>query len=455
MRDPRAMPVSYESERAMLACLLIDSSAVHQVHLDLQDDAFMQPLHRSVWAAIKALAPAGKHFDVIGVFTELMAMGVQVDMADLDEIAVYVPNSHNVRKYAQVVEDRYRARLLVHAGAEIAELARGAEGTAAEKIDKAQMLLAKMATVKARRDPESIDESLVNYLQLLQDLSDGKNPAIRTGLGGLDKILNGGMRRGEVMVIGARPKHGKTALALTMARNMARDHTVLYLSQEMPVSQLMHRHTAAVGSFDIGRILAADPNDSDMWSAVTHAARGLGELRLHHDDQCSLTLMDIRRKVLKVRRQHGLDVLFVDFLQLMAGAGEESRNRELDVIVNGIKALALDLELAVVVLSQMSRKADEHYSRPTMSYLRDSGAIEAAADQIALLFTDWAHPMSKRKPEFQGYSELEVVAHRNGPQGLAPLEFVGKYQQMGDWMRDTPTHKAEAPARAPSRAANF
>ena len=120
--------------------------------------------------------------------------------------------------------------------------------------------------------------------------------------------------------------------------------------------------------------------------------------------------------------------------------------------VNGIKAMAMDLDVAVVLLSQMSRKADEHYGRPTMTHLRDSGAIEAAADQIAVLFTDWAHPLSKRTQEFQGYSELEIVAHRNGPQGVVPLEFIGKYQQMGDWMGPTPVHKKP---EATGRGANF
>jgi len=106
--------------------------------------------------------------------------------------------------------------------------------------------------------------------------------------------------------------------------------------------------------------------------------------------------------------------------------------------VNGIKALALDLDIAVVVLSQMSRKADEHYGRPTMTHLRDSGAIEAAADQIALLFTDWSHPLSKREAALKGYSEPEIVAHRNGAQGLVPLEFIGELQQIMDWSRETP-----------------
>lgn len=455
MRDLRQTPCSAEAEVGLLNGVLMDTSMVSQFG-NIEPDAFHFPDHRDVWKAIRALAKASKPIDLLSVSVQLGEMRSEVGLEFLHELAQYVPSPSSMRNYASVIEDRHRARQLLNAGSEIYDMAMTPGAVAAEQLDKAQMMLAKLATVKGKRDPQFIHDSLHQYLGLLQDLSEGKNPAIRTGIGGLDKILNGGLRAGEVMVIGARPKHGKTALALAMARNMARDHNVLYLSQEMPITQLMHRHTAAEGSFDLARILAADAEDDEMWSAVTTAARRLGDLHLSHDDQCSLSLMDIRRKALKVRQERGLDVLFVDFLQLMAGAGEESRNRELDVIVNGIKAMALDLGISVVVLSQMSRKADEHYGRPTMSHLRDSGAIEAAADQIALLFTDWAHPQSKRTPDFKGYSELEIVAHRNGPQGLVPLEFVGNYQQMGDWLHPLPVKQsASAPTGFSGRAAKF
>lgn len=440
MREIRTIPASLESEAGLLGALLLDGEAINRVP-DLAAEAFHSELHADVFRAIQSLAQQGHPTDVVSVFTEMQANGHAIELHELHELASYVPSSASIRRYASLVMDTYRLRQLMNAGTDIADLAMTPGHHAAEQIDKAQMLLAKLATVKAKRDPQHINQSLADYLQLLQDMSEGKNPAIPTGIGGLDSILNGGLRKGEVFVLGARPKHGKTALSLTMARSIARTHSVLFLSQEMPISQLMHRHTAASGPFDLARILAAKADDYDMWAAVTEAARRLGDLHLIHDDQCALSLMDIRRKTLQVRRAHGLDVLFIDFLQLMAGAGEENRNRELDIIVNGIKAMAMDLGIAVVLLSQMSRKADEHYARPTMTHLRDSGAIEAAADQIAVLFTDWAHPLSKRLPEFQGYSELEIVAHRNGPQGVIPLEFVGKYQQMGDWIGDTPTRQ--------------
>ena len=451
MREDRQFPSSPESEAGILSGLMLDPEAINRVP-DLVAEAFHNETHAAIFRAIQSLAVVGQPFDAVSVYTELKNSGRPVDLIELNEIAQYVPSAASIRRHASVVMDAYRLRQLMEAGSEIADLALVPGSKAAEQIDKAQMMLAKLATVKAKRDPKHIHESLTDYLQLLQDMSEGKNPAISTGIGGLDRILNGGLRKGEVFVLGARPKHGKTALSLTMARSIARTHSVLFLSQEMPISQLMHRHTAASGPFDLARILAAKADDYDMWAAVTEAARRLGDLHLIHDDQCALSLMDIRRKTLQVRRAHGLDVLFIDFLQLMAGAGEENRNRELDIIVNGIKAMAMDLGIAVVLLSQMSRKADEHYGRPTMTHLRDSGAIEAAADQIAVLFTDWAHPLSKRLPEFRGYSELEIVAHRNGPQGLVPMEFVGKYQQMGDWIGDPPMRQKQSTA---SRGADF
>lgn len=437
-----AVPFSIDAEASLLGGLIRYPDSLARVP-GLAPEAFYHPQHADIFSAIQRLYASGQPIEAIAVSVNMQAQGVDIGVGDIESLSAAAPGPASVRMLANAVMDCHRLRQLMEAGREIGELAMTPGYNATEQIDKAQMLLAKLATVRSRHEPKSITESIVDYLGVLQDLSEGKNPAIRTGIGGLDSMLNGGLRRGELMVIGARPKHGKTALSLTMARNMARDHGVLFLSQEMNIIQLMHRHTAASGGVDLGRILAAKPEDADMWTGVTEAARKLGELKLHHDQQGGLTLMDIRRKALKVKRESGLDVLFIDFLQLMSGGGEESRNRELDVIVNGIKAMAMDLDFAVVLLSQMSRKADEHYGRPQMTHLRDSGAIEAAADQVALLFNDWAHPMSKKLDQFKGYCELEIVAHRNGPQGLVPLHLIGELQQIGDWMGDIPKRLAE------------
>ncbi|MGF6526043.1 replicative DNA helicase [Variovorax sp. PvP013] len=443
--DRRIPPHSPEAEASLLSALLLDNESIHRIHLP--PEAFHTTFYAQVYRAVQEMAAAGQPFDVVTVYERLRAKGQDQDgraLVHLNEIAQYMPSGSNIRRYAEIVNDHHRRRQLIATVDAIADESFDKAVPTAQVLDSAQMKLAKLATVRAKREPQHITQSVVDYLQHLDDLRQGKNPAIPTGIRGLDQLLNGGLRRGEMMVIGARPKHGKTALALALARAMAREYGVLFISQEMPVLQLMHRHTAAMGAIDLGRILRADPADVDLLTDVTEAADRLGRLHLVHDDQSAQSLMDVRRKAIKVKREHGLDVLFVDFLQLMQGAGgDDNRNRELDIIANGIKALAMDLDIAVVLLSQMSRKADEHYGRPTMTHLRDSGAIEAAADQVAVLFTDYAHPLSPKLHDFAGYSEIEIVAHRNGPQGLAPLQFRGQYQQISDW--NGPTPKKSAP----------
>ncbi len=308
---------------------------ITRVH-GLGPEAFYQPQHAEIYRALQRLFASGQPIEAIAVSVDMQSHGVEIGLEDIESLSASAPGPASVRMLAGAVMDCHRLRQLMDAGREIGELAMTAGYNSTEQIDKANMLLAKLGTVKARREPQDINEALTNYLALLQDLSDGKNATMSTGIGGLDEILNGGLRAGEVLVLGARPKHGKTALALAIARHMARRNKVLYLSQEMPVSQLMHRHTAAAGSMDLSRILKADPADKDMWTAVTEAAHTLGALTLYHDDQCALSLFDIRRKVQQVsRRAKGLHVMVVDFLQLMAGAGDAALRAELAAAAAG------------------------------------------------------------------------------------------------------------------------
>jgi replicative DNA helicase len=428
-------------EQSLLGCVLLDSEAIYRACSEIEIGSFLRQEHQVVFAAMTKLAASGKPIDVLTVYSSIEANG-QTDLVSLDylgQLSQCVPSAINLKRYADIVIEANQARNLAKVGQAIFVEANLKDGrSVTQKVDSAQMLLAKLSLAKKKGEPRHIKDSASDYMTSLQEMSQGKSPAIPTGFLGLDKILSGGIRRGEMMVIGARPKHGKTAVSLAMARNMAREYNVLFLSQEMPVNQLMHRHTAAVGGIELGRLLDANVDDIGMWDLAVQASTALAKLNLMHDDQAALSLMDVRRKSMKVKRERGLDVLFVDFLQLMQGGGDENRNRELDVISNSLKALALDLEISVILLSQMNRKADESYSKPTMTHLRDSGAIEAAADQIALLFTDHAHPLSKKESQFYGYSSLEIVAHRNGPCGMVPLHFEGRYQKVVDWSGPIP-----------------
>ncbi|MBO9650256.1 MAG: AAA family ATPase [Variovorax sp.] len=435
----------------MLGALLLDNAAFSQVESLLDAGSFYRREHRLIYAAISAQILASRPADVITVHEHLASRAEAEQaggLAYLNELAQYVPSAGNIRRYAEIVRERCIRRKLVGAADEIASAAFDPQGRSVEAlIDAAQMAVARLATARGkRREPQHIRDSLPAYIAHLQDLAEGKNPAIPTGLGGLDALLNGGLRRGELFVLGARPKVGKTALGLAIARHVARSLPVLYLSQEMAVYELMNRHAAALGGCDLGAIRRADPHDPKMWDALSRAAEIMASLDLLHDDQTALRLFDIKRKAIETKRQRGdLALLVVDFLQLMdGGGGEDNRNRELDVIANGLKALAGDLDLACILLSQLNRKADEHFAPPTMTHLRDSGAIEAAADAVALMFTPNMHPLSRKEPEFAGYSEVHLVAHRSGATGLVPLSFHAPFQQLSDWRGPRPERASRA-----------
>lgn len=200
-------PYSAEAEASVLSALLLDNEALHRVP-DLTADDFYTERYADVFRAIQSLAATGKPADIVTVFEQLQQTGKPQSLADLHALAQFVPSASNLRRYAEIVKGKHQSRALMKAAAEINDLAMQ-PGTAAEQIDAAQMLLAKLATVKSKREPQHINASLADYLALLTDLSEGKNPAISTGINGLDKLLNGGMRRGEMMVIGARQSMGR------------------------------------------------------------------------------------------------------------------------------------------------------------------------------------------------------------------------------------------------------
>ena len=439
--DQRAPPWSAEAEHAVLGAVLLDNHAFERVEAILGAADFYAAEHAAIWRTIVALQTKGKPADIITVHE---AGGH--DLASLNRFVESIPSSSNAHRYAAIVHERAIDRAMVREAGQIIELAHRSDLAVADKVDKAQGALAALAVQRhGTRDPVAIGPATVELRDYMNDMAEGKNPAISTGMHNLDRATSGGMRPGEMWVIGARPKMGKTALALALQRNMSQTHGTLYLSQEMPVLQLTMRHAAALGHMNMQTLRAPKPNDQQMWSRLTEAVDTLQKLNMVHDSQGGLTLLDVRRKVMHARRHHGIDVVFVDFLQLMVGDGD-NRNAELDAISNGLKAMAMELKVGVVLLSQLNRKADERSGPPVMGDLRDSGAIEAAADLIGMLYRDCVRNAT---PDNQRHAQLEIVAQRNGPAGTVHLHFVGEFQQFCDWPSDEPIpHRRAARAAA-------
>lgn len=424
-------PHSLEAEQAVLGALMLDNSCIDRVSDLLAAADFYLPEHRRAYESVNGMLKKGRPADVLTVFEDSGE-----PMQYLNAMVQSVVSSVHVRRYAQIVRERSLARQLIGIGREIEAAGHQPEGEVPEKIDAAMARLTKLGNGSAAQESVLLDAALVSFIDRLQAEADGNTKVIQTGLRGLDKLLAGGLREGELMVIGARPKMGKTALVLALARNMAHRNGVLLLSQEMPVHELVARSTAAMGSLNLADLRQAESLTTDGWARVVEAIDRMKGMRMVLDEQRALTLGDVRRKLMAAKRRQAVDVVVVDFLQLMSGNGE-NRNRELDDIANGLKAMAGEFKVAVILLSQMSREADKRHGPPVLTDLRDSGAIEAAADVIALLYREFAHPLGQHTEDFRQHAQLEII-QRNGAPGSINLTFNGEFQQFSDWEGPAP-----------------
>jgi len=278
---------------------------------------------------------------------------------------------------------------------------------------------------------------------LLERRMSGGSNAISTGFPALDARLNGGVRRGGLVVLAARPKMGKTALAVNIACHAAVDHAVSVLSMEMPRTELHDRNLAALGQIPLPHLLQPNLMTDQDWGNLTHAAMKISTLNLFLDDQGGLRILDVRMKAKGMKRRHGLDLLVIDYLQLMEGDGD-NRNAQIEGITRGLKALAKELDIAIILLSQLNRKLEERPNkRPMPSDLRDSGAIEQDADAVIFLYRDEVYNPDSHDV---GICEVDVALFRQGAPGRVALTYIGEQTRFASldrsWMPAKPVEKA-------------
>jgi replicative DNA helicase len=259
---------------------------------------------------------------------------------------------------------------------------------------------------------------------------DGLIKPVPTGLTDLDRKLGGGFYGGDLVIVAARPSMGKTAFSLTIAANVAVDSTVLFLSMEMKNVQLQQRLVSAQGGISMAELRNPAAMKDEQWARVTHATRKINELNLFLDDQPNLTLLEVRNKARAVKRKHGLSMLVVDYLGLMATGQEERRDLQIGALTKGLKNLAKELDIPVVLLSQLSRKCEERPNkRPLSSDLKDSGDIEADADTILFLYRDEVYNPDSMD---RGVCEVICTKQRQGETGITGLAFIGEQTRFAD-----------------------
>jgi replicative DNA helicase len=385
----RVPPHSIEAEQSVLGSLLLDNGAWDRIEGALAAGDFYARQHRIIFTAVAGLLTAGKVADVITVGEDLKKRGDLEDVGGLvylNALAQGVPSAANLRAYARIVHDRARHRALIAAADEaVARAWKGGDDLAAT-LDGITTTFGDLQRLSMRKMPRRLAEIAIERSAHWEALEAGTVAAgWATGIPALDKLLGGGLRPGGLYIVGARPAVGKSSFALNILLHLARSGLPgLFLSMEMPDVEVVDRAAVNVGRVSYSALVAGQM-DHDNWSRVTEALEGLAGMPVHVDDQPGLTLRDIRAKAKAVK---GLRVMVVDYLQLAASSRRDAnRTLEIEEISRGLKALAKELGIAVIALSQLNRDVEKRTDkRPTMADLRDSGAIEQDADVVLFLW---------------------------------------------------------------------
>ncbi|VXC59970.1 Replicative DNA helicase [Burkholderia sp. 8Y] len=425
-----AADVTTEAEQSILGALLVDSRAIDKVDF-LREEHFLLQGHRRIFAAVRKLAAKGDVPDTVLVWSAMKDSG-HADgdtLSYLNQLAQGAPGGANARRYAQMVVDRWTLRNIVAVGLDLAAKARNPRGTEPRKILDGAFASLEALMPKAPQGRRFLSGWLTGIVERIDaeySGSDEHTKLASTGLRALDAKLDGGMRTGEVVIVAGRPGIGKTAAALGIAdAASAQDAPALIFSQEMTGEQLTLRALSRSSGIPINRLKDGRKMADADFALLTKGVTELMDDKIIIDERPALSITEVRSAARDVKREHGkLGVIVIDYLQLMAESGGDNRTQSVGANSRGLKALAKELDVPVVVLAQLSRKVEERPNkRPLMSDLRDSGEIEQDADVVLLLYRDeYYNPDSMDK----GIVEINVAKQRNGSIGVVPAMYVGE-----------------------------
>ena len=445
----RVPPHSIEAETCVLGGLLLDNSAWDRVGDLLTEGDFYRHEHRLVFGAVGALINAAQVADIFTVYNRLQELGKADEiggMVYLNSMAQYVPSAGNIRRYAEIVRERAILRKLITASDEIATSAFNTDGKGVATIlDEAEQKVFSIGQHEAKGldDWEDAQSGVAALLRRIELAAEGKalQDYTPTGLAELDARLDGGMRGGELIVIGARPSMGKSALGLTIATHIAMDQRlpVGVFSMEMPKAQVINRLMSLLSHIHLSKIKRPERLRDFDWPGVTGGVEKLRQLPLSISEQTGLNINQIRSRTRALRRRKGkLGTIVVDYLGLMSGTDPKvPRAYQLEEVTKGLKSLAKELDIPVILLVQLNRRVEERIDQmPILSDIRDAGSVEQDADVVVFL-----HRPIKAKPdlgpEWQYYAKLSVAKVRDGEPGYFDLMYVGENTRFMDWPEGT------------------
>jgi replicative DNA helicase len=442
----RGLPANADAERFVLGSILLNQDVYFQVAGAIEPEDFSLEKHRRIFSRMKDLYARGEKIDRLTIANELMKQG-QLESVDgfsyLISLDEGLPQIANLDSYIRIVKDKATLRKLIFSAQKVIDRCLIGEDEPDEILAGAEESLLKLGEARSGErleSPSSIIEKFPGGVNAFLDPSQ-RVSGLSTGFTKFDE-MTGGLHGGELIILAARPSMGKTALALNMAQHVATHplmkKPVAVFSLEMSSASLLTRLLCAAARVDQHKFRAGYLN-ADERRKLQVALAELTESPLYLDDTAGVNLMDVHSKLRRMKAEHGLSLVVIDYLQLMSTRGRiENRNQEVSALSRGLKLMAKDLDVPFIVLSQLSRASETRPGdhKPQLSDLRDSGSIEQDADLVAFIYREEIY--RKDREDLKGLADLIVAKQRNGPIGTIPLRFLGQFTRFENRAEDLP-----------------
>ncbi|MDO5494734.1 MAG: replicative DNA helicase [bacterium] len=445
-RDPvafdRTPPQDIQAEQSVLGGMLLSKDAIADVVEELRTEDFYRPAHETIYSAVLDLYGRGEPADAVTVASELTKRGELARVGGapyLHTLIASVPTAANAGYYARIVRDQAVLRRLVEAGTRIAQLGYATDGGEVDElVNTAQAEVYQVTSGKTSEDYRPIRDILV---EVTDEISNNQNRGdgmigVPTGFRDLDGLTNG-LHPGQMIIIAARPAIGKSTLALDICRSASihNGHTSVIFSLEMGRTELTMRLLSAEAGIELNRLRRGNLDDRD-WTRIASTQSRISEAPLFIDDSPNMNLMEIRAKCRRLKQRHDLNLVVVDYLQLMSsGKKVESRQQEVSEFSRALKLLAKELEVPVIAVAQLNRGPEQRTDKkPMMSDLRESGSLEQDADVVMLLHREDAYDRDSARA---GEADIIVAKHRNGPTDTISVAFQGHLSRFADMARES------------------
>ncbi|HEY8903823.1 MAG TPA: replicative DNA helicase [Chthoniobacterales bacterium] len=442
----RTLPQSLDAEKGVLCSALLSPSNVLGECIErLDENHFYHPAHQIIYREMIALQNAAKPVDFISLTQVLKDKG-ELDKAGgaaaISELFTFVPTASNADYYIDIVREKFLLRQLIQACTEFAGRAYDEQGEVKNLLDEAESKIFQIGEERFKGTFADMRTEVMNAIASIENLykNRGGLSGLSTGFKKLDD-MTGGLRGSEMFVVAARPSMGKTAFAMNIAEHVAVNlgKAVGVFSLEMSSSQLVQRLLCSHARVNLGRVRDGFLSQHDV-TKITKSAATLSKSQIYIDDTPGISVLELRAKSRRMRDRHQIELIVIDYLQLLRSTskrGQENRQIEIAEISNGIKALAKELDIPIIVLAQLNRNPDARTGaakgRPRMSDLRESGSIEQDADLVGLLVRSEVYEDDEdTKKEVAGEGELIIAKQRNGPIGDVPLTFLKEYTRFED-----------------------